>query len=52
MILSVPLDLTNLPPGALIVPGSTWYFQGVFRDVPAGGAQFNFSAALEVLFLP
>ena len=39
-------------PVATIVPGATWYFQSWFRDTPAGGAGFNLSNGLQVLFTP
>jgi len=47
------LDNTS-PPDRLgqIEPGSTWRFQAWFRDVPAGGAGFDFSDGLELLFCP
>ena len=51
-VYSLTLDLANPPAaGATVMPGSTWSFQGVFRDLPAGGAQFNFSGGLELMFL-
>ena len=46
---SFHLDHSSLPPGT-IVPGDTRYFQLWYRDVPAGGAGFNTSDALEVFF--
>lgn len=47
------LDMTA-PPHALglILPGSTWFFQCWFRDLPAGGAFFNFSDGLQATFCP
>lgn len=36
-------------PGALI-PGSAWYFQGIYRDLAAAGAGFNASDAVRVEF--
>jgi len=33
-----------------ILPGSTWNFQFWYRDVPGGGALYNLSNALSVLF--
>ena len=33
-----------------ISPDSTWFFQYWYRDVAAGGAQFNFSDGLQVNF--
>jgi len=47
------LDLTDPPqPAGLITPGSTWYFQGWFRDIPAGGAEFDTSDGICVTFGP
>ena len=49
--LSVDVDLTNPPQvGGLITPGSTWFFQALYRDPDAGGAGFNLSDALQVSF--
>jgi len=45
-------DLTNLPPGGDITPGSTWNFQFWFRDPPAGGAGFDLTDGVEVRFCP
>jgi len=39
-------------PANLITPGSTWNFQGWFRDVAAGGTGFNLSDGLQITFLP
>jgi hypothetical protein len=51
-VLSVTIDLESPPaPPATILPGSTWYFQAVYRDVPAGGAMFNFAQGIGILFL-
>jgi hypothetical protein len=41
----------NAGPGA-ITAGSTWNFQFWYRDVAAGGAQFNLSNGLQVTFCP
>ena len=38
-------------PGQLL-PGATWRFQFWYRDVPAGGAQFNLSDALTITLCP
>jgi hypothetical protein len=50
-----PLDLTSAPadsgPGKISV-GETWYFQFWYRDQAAGGAGFNLSNALSVIFCP
>jgi glucose/arabinose dehydrogenase len=45
-----PFDV-HAPP-ALITPGSTWNFQFYYRDAAAGGAFFNVSNGLSVLFCP
>ena len=45
-------DLTNLPPGGQIDPGSTWNFQYWFRDPIAGGANFDFTDAVQINFCP
>ena len=39
-------------PGGVILTGSTWNFQGWFRDTPAGPGTYNFSDALSVTFCP
>ncbi len=47
------LDFTGGNPATgsgTISPGSTWFFQYWYRDVAAGGAQFNFSDGLQVNF--
>ena len=41
------LDLTTTP---VIVPGSTWHFQGWYRDPAAGGAAFDLTDGLTVTF--
>jgi len=51
--LSHQLDLNNPSAGGPpIQAGSTWSFQGWFRDVPGGGAFFNLSNGLEITFTP
>jgi len=53
MRVSHALDVTAPPGGGgVITAGSTWYFQGWFRDPPGGGAGFNWSDGLEVAFVP
>ena len=47
-----PIDNTSLPFGASIQPGDTWNFQFWFRDPAAGGANFDLSDGLEVIFCP
>lgn len=45
------VDLTSPPtPAGQVTPGSTWYYQGWFRDIPAGGAGFNLSDNVGVSF--
>jgi len=51
-VATFPLDLTNLPPSAPIAAGEVWGFQLWFRDPAAGGAFFNVSDALRVVFCP
>jgi hypothetical protein len=51
--LAFELDLQGLPPSAPpILPGSSWNFEAYYRDPLAGGANFNFSNALAVAFVP
>ncbi len=33
-----------------ITAGSTWNFQGLFRDIPAGGAKYNLTSAMQIRF--
>ncbi len=49
-LLSYTLDLTHPPAGGQINPGSTWNFQAWFRDPMAGGAAFDTSDGLEIVF--
>jgi len=45
------VDLAAPPvPAGAILPGSAWSFQYWFRDPSAGGAGFNLSDAVEVIF--
>jgi len=47
------VDLENPPfPSGAILPGSTWHFQGWFRDPAAGGSLFDLSNGLHINFLP
>jgi hypothetical protein len=47
------LDIANpVAPLGQITPGSTWNFQGWFRDTAAGGAMFDLSDAIGVTFTP
>ena len=45
------LDVNDPPNTATqITAGTTWYFQAWYRDPAAGGAAFNLSESLEVVF--
>ena len=51
--LATDLDYTSPPqPAGQITAGSTWYFQGFYRDPAAGGAQANLTDGLQVTFVP
>jgi hypothetical protein len=50
LLLAVELDLSSAPANT-ITAGSTWYFQGIFRDAVAGGAAFDLSDGVAVTFL-
>ena len=51
--LELELDIANQPPGSgSITAGSTWNFQAWFRDAAAGGAAFDLSDGLQVVFTP
>jgi len=41
-----------LPKFQALQPGTTWYFQFLYRDPAFGGAQYNTSDAVEVQFCP
>lgn len=41
-----------LPKFQALQPGTTWYFQFVYRDPAFGGAQYNTSDSVEVQFCP
>ena len=50
-----PVDFTVPPANAgthMITPGSIWFFQHWYRDVPAGMSGFNLSNGLAVQFTP
>lgn len=47
-----PIDNTQLAPGGGFAAGQTWRFQAWFRDSAAGGAGFDLSDGLEVVFGP
>ncbi len=51
-VMSHALDYTALSPAGAILAGSTWNFQGWFRDTAAGGAGFNLSDGYGILFTP
>jgi hypothetical protein len=46
------VDNTVPPSAGVIVAGSTWNFQAWFRDVAAGGSNFNLSDGLRIPFTP
>jgi len=48
----VRLDFQSPGTGAAFLPGSSWTFQMVYRDVAAGGAQFNTTDAVFMTFAP
>jgi hypothetical protein len=48
-VVTVALDFTERPLSGLL-PGETRYFQLRYTDLPAGGALFNTSDALEITF--
>ncbi len=50
--LTRPVNNTLPPALGALVPGSTWYFQAWFRDVAAGGSNFNLSNGLRIPFAP
>lgn len=45
-----PVDYTTLPAAGAITVGSTWRFQFHYRDHAGGGAFFNLTEGLEILF--
>jgi len=49
---SYQIDFNAEPALGNLTAGSTWNFQFWFRDVPAGGAQYNWSDGLSVTFCP
>lgn len=50
---TLPLDFTDPSSYASwIAAGSTWNFQFWYRDIPAGGAEFNLSNGLSATFCP
>ncbi len=48
--LTYHLDLTTLPAGGQITSGQTWNFAAYYRDPAAGGANFNATDGLSVLW--
>jgi glucose/arabinose dehydrogenase len=46
------LNISGLPTGGEIDPGTTWKFQAWFRDPSGGGAGFDLSDGLSVTFAP
>lgn len=49
-VMCKPVDLTTSPAAGNFVAGSTWYFQGWFRDAAAGGSGFNFTNGIRIDF--
>jgi hypothetical protein len=49
-VLITNVDFTNLPNNGQVLAGSTWNFQAWFRDPPAGGAAFDTSDAIQIVF--
>jgi len=50
-----PVDNQVVPggaPGAQLTAGATWKFQAWYRDSAAGGAGFNLSDGLSIVFIP
>ena len=48
-----PLDYDHPPSGSTrIDPGSTWHFQTWFRDPMGGGAAFDTSDGMTLVFTP
>ena len=50
-VLSHTVDFGS-PAGALITPGQAWNFQAWFRDPAGGGAAFNTSDGIQIVFCP
>jgi len=50
-VMDLALDNGTFPASQL-TPGSSWNFQGWFRDPAGGGTSFNLSDGARVLFLP
>ena len=46
------IEYSALPAGGSITAGSTWRFQCAYRDDAGGGAGFNASDALSIVFAP
>lgn len=44
-VLAADVDLARPPAADLLVPGSTWFVQALYRDANSGGASFNLSDA-------
>ena len=50
---TIVFSMQNHPANfAAFTPSSSWYFQFWYRDPPAGGANFNLSDGLHVVFAP
>jgi len=50
LLLTIELDLSTAPASNITV-GSTWYFQGIFRDAVAGGSGFDLSNGVALTFM-
>ena len=48
-LLRIQIDLTNIPNLGAVLPGSTWYFQCLYREVNST-ATSNLTDAIGVLF--
>jgi hypothetical protein len=46
------LDLTNLPQGIQVLAGESWNFENWYRDPAAGGANYNGSDGLNIIYCP
>jgi len=49
---SFDLDLNSLPQGIQIHAGESWNFENWYRDPAAGGANYNGSNGLDIIYCP